>query len=156
MDVSEFKNIIWDYTKKISENTNCIFCPVFEQYGLTMAQIKILLELFHCNSSHTIGSLANDTCMAGANISAMCKKLEKMELLKRIRNQEDERIVEVALTDKGCKLVTEIDKALNDKFSEHIKDTDEDTLNDIVMGLKKLNRLMEKIQLSLKQKENDK
>ncbi|MFA6941640.1 MAG: MarR family transcriptional regulator [Clostridiaceae bacterium] len=146
MDVSEFKNIIWDYTRKISENGNCIFSPVCEEYGLTMMQVRILTELHQCGS-HTIGSLANDTCMAGANISAMCKKLEKMEFLKRIRDQEDERVVKVALTDKGYEAVTEIDRTLNNKFSEQINDMDEETLNDIIRGLKKLNILMQKIHL---------
>jgi MarR family transcriptional regulator, organic hydroperoxide resistance regulator len=144
MDVSEFKNIIWDYTRKISENTNCIFSPVCEEYGLTIMQVRILTELYQC-SSHTIGSLANDTCMAGANISAMCKKLEKMEFLNRIRDQEDERVVKVVLTDKGYKAVTEIDRTLNNKFSEQINDMDEETLEDIIMGMEKLNGLMNKI-----------
>ncbi|MDV3429588.1 MAG: MarR family winged helix-turn-helix transcriptional regulator [Bacillota bacterium] len=144
MVVSEFKNIVWNYARKISEITNCVFCPVFEEYGLTIVQVRILVELSQCGS-HTIGSLANNTCMAGANISAMCKKLEKMELLKRIRDREDERIVKVALTDKGYQIVADLDRTLNNKFSEQIEDTDEETLNEIIIGLEKLNRLIEKI-----------
>lgn len=147
MDVCEFKNIIWDYTRKISENANCIFSPVCEEYGLTMMQVRILTELYQ-NSSHTIGSLAADTCMAGANISVMCKKLEKMEFLERIRDQEDQRVVKVVLTDKGNGIITEIDRNLNIKFSEQIKDIDEETLDDIIMGMEKLNGLMNKINIS--------
>lgn len=144
MEVSEFKYIILDYIRKISENGNCIFSPVCEEHGLTMMQVRVLTELYQ-SGSHTIGSLASDTCAAGANISAMCKKLEKMEFLKRLRDQEDERVVKVALTDKGYGIVTEIDRTLNNKFSEQIKDMDEETLNDIITGLEKLNILIQKL-----------
>lgn len=144
MEVADFKNLVWDYTRKIAESMNCIFSPVGEKYGLTMMQLRILLELCQCGS-HTVGSLADRTCIAGTNISAMCKKLEAEGLLERVRNRQDERVVLVALTRLGEDTVLEIDRLCNEKISQHLSNETEETFEDIVSGLQKLNDLLLKI-----------
>ncbi len=144
MEVAEFKDIVWDYTRKIAESMNCVFSPVSEKYGLTMIQTRILMEL-HKYEPHTIGSLADSTCVAGANISAMCKKLEGQGLLERARNQEDERVVRVVLTKVGKETVLEIDRLCNDKISQHLVNETEKTFEDIILGLQKLNELLQRI-----------
>lgn len=141
MEVSEFKNMVWEYTRKIAEGMNCIFSPVGCKYGLTMMQIRILLELCHCGP-HTVGSLADKTCIAGTNISAMCKKLEAQGLVERVRNKEDERVVRVALTRAGQDTILEIDRLCNDKIAEHLVNETEETFEDIISGLQKLNDLL--------------
>lgn len=99
----------------------------------------------HQYGSHTVGSLASSTRVAGANISSMCKKLESKRLLERVRDQDDERVVKIALTKMGKEIVLEIDKELNGKFSQQIKNETEETFNDIILGLEKLNTLLQKI-----------
>jgi len=144
MDISEFKNILWDYTRKINENANSIFNPICEKYRLTVLQIRILMELYKYQS-HTIGSLAEGIYAAETNISSMCKKLENMGLLKRIRSQDDERVVKVALTERGNEVVSEMDRLLNEKISKNIGEETEEILESIVQGLRKLNDLLQKI-----------
>ncbi len=144
MEIAEFKSIVWDYTRKIAESMNCVFGPVSEEYGLTMMQTRILMELYKYES-HTIGSLADSTCVAGANISAMCKKLEVQGLLERVRNREDERVVRVALTKQGKETAVEIDRLCNDKIAQHLANEPEETFEDIIAGLQKLNELLRRI-----------
>jgi len=144
MEVSEFKNIILDYTRKIAESMNCVFSPACENHGLTKMQIRILMELHQCGS-HTIGSLADSICVAGANISAMCKKLECQGMVERVRNREDERVVQVVLTKLGKETVWEIDELFNDKISQYLRNETEENLEDIILGLQKLNELLQKI-----------
>lgn len=144
MEVSEFRNMVWEYTRKIAEGLNCLFSPVGCKYGLTMMQLRILLELCQCGP-HTIGSLADRTCIAGTNISALCKKLEAQGLVERVRNKEDERVVKVALTRTGQDIVLEIDRLCNDKFAEHLVNETEETFEDIISGLQKLNDLLERV-----------
>src|SRR5690554_7002728 len=98
MNISEFKKVIWEYTRKINENTNKSFNPIFEEHGLTMLQARVLMELYYYGSN-SIGNLAESIYVAGANISTICKRLEKEGLVERTRNQEDERIVMVVLTE---------------------------------------------------------
>lgn len=144
MEVAQFKNIVWDYTRKIGENMNTVFSPVGESYGLTMMQTRILMELYQYES-HTIGSLADSVCVAGANISAMCKRLEGQGLLERVRNREDERVVRVVLTKQGKETVLEIDTSFNDKISHHLENETEETFESIILGLQKLNELLQRM-----------
>jgi DNA-binding MarR family transcriptional regulator len=144
MQTDEFKNLILEYTRKIGESMNCVFSPAIENHGLTKMQIRILLELNQCGF-HTIGSLADSTCVAGANISAMCKRLENQGLVKRVRNREDERVVKVILTDQGSDIVLEVERMLNERISKYLVNETEANLEDIVTGLKKLNELLQKI-----------
>lgn len=149
MDLEEFKQYLWDYSREINENTNKVFNPIIEQFGLTTLQFRILMEIRQ-SGSHTIGSLANEIKMAGTNISTMCKKLEKMELLERIRKPEDERVVLVILTQKGKEIVTEIDQVIIKKISLYTKSESEQTMDEIIIGLKQLNRLLQKMGQTVK------
>ncbi len=149
MDLEEFKQYLWDYSREINENTNKVFNPIIEQFGLTTLQFRILMEIRQ-SGSHTIGSLANEIKMAGTNISTMCKKLEKMELLERIRKPEDERVVLVILTQKGKEIVTEIDQVIIKKISLYTKSESEQTMDEIIIGLKQLNKLLQKMGQTVK------
>lgn len=144
MNISEFKKVIWEYTRKINENTNRFFNPIFEEYGLTMLQARVLMELYY-NGSSSIGNLAESIYAAGANISTICKKLEKEGLVERSRRQEDERIVMVILTDRGNKILLEIDERLDKVIAERIRQDSEKACQEIISGIKKLNDLLQKI-----------
>lgn len=144
MEVAEFKNVVFDYTRKINESLNGVFGPAIGNRGLTMMQTRILMELHHCES-HTIGSLADSVCAAGANISAMCKKLEGQGFIERIRNRKDERVVRVVLTRLGKETAWEINELFNERISQYLKDEPEETFEDIILGLHKLNELLKKI-----------
>lgn len=144
MDYALFKKLLWDYTRKIEENTSIAFNPICMRYGLTTLQVRVLVEV-HKQESHTIGSLAQCINMAGTNISTMCKRLEKLELLERMRDPNDERVVKVDLTEKGRNIVIEIDKELNERILMLIKDEPEEELENIIEGLQKLNKLLLKI-----------
>ena len=144
MNVSDFKNTMWDYTRKISDSMNNAFCPICEKYGLTMMQVRILVELYNCES-HKVGSLADSVSIACANLSPMCKKLESKGFLERVRNQDDERVVKVVLTKTGKEIVFEIDTSLNEKILQQTDGKSEETFNAIILGLQKLDMLLQQI-----------
>ena len=143
MDITAFNNEILDLIRKINENTHIIFNTVCEQYGLTALQARILMKLYMCEK-HAIGSLAERVCSAETNMSAMCKKLEKMDLILRVRDKADERVVKVELTDKGKDIVYNINEMLNKRIAKSIEGNMEETLKDIIRGTNKLNDLLEK------------
>lgn len=144
MDIDAFKKILWEYTRKIAENTNLAIQPLCEQHGLTMLQVRILIAVYQ-HDRHTIGSLANQIHMAGTNISTMCKKLENMGYMERVRDPEDERVVKVTLTETGREVVRKIDAELTEKVSTYIQFETEETIENIIVGLQKLNGLLEKM-----------
>ncbi len=144
MELDNFKNLIWDYTRKIAEGSNCAFSPLGEKHGLTMMQVRILMGLKEYDY-HTVGSLSDCIGVAGANISAMCKKLEAVGLIERIRNQEDERVVKIVLTKQGQGIVLDINNTLNERISKCFENETEETLQTIITGLQLLNNLLQKM-----------
>jgi MarR family transcriptional regulator, organic hydroperoxide resistance regulator len=144
MDVINFKNILWRYTRKVNERTSNLISTLCDHHGITTLQGRILLEIEQ-HGSHTIGTLATRLHIAGTNISTMCKKLEGKGLLARVRDEGDERVVKVALSDKGKSVVEEINSELIEKISKAIHGETDQSLQDIINGLKKLNNLLEKM-----------
>jgi MarR family transcriptional regulator, organic hydroperoxide resistance regulator len=144
MDVINFKNILWSYTRQINERTSNLIITLCDHHGITTLQGRILLEIEQ-HGSHTIGSLASRLHIAGTNISTMCKKLEGKGLIVRVRDEGDERVVKVALSEKGKTAVEEINQELIEKISNAIHGETEQSLHEIINGLKKLNKLLEKM-----------
>jgi len=144
METAKFKKIVWCYTRKIAESMNSVISSISEKHGLTMMQTRILMEL-NQSETHTIGSLADSICVAGTNISAMCKKLEGQGMLERVRKKEDERVVRVILTRLGKETVLEIDREYNDKISQYFVNENEETFDDIILGLQKLNDILQRV-----------
>ncbi|MBP1743728.1 MAG: hypothetical protein H6Q58_706 [Firmicutes bacterium] len=142
METDEFKRIIIGYTKKIADSTDMAFNSVGSRHGITMIQIRLLMEL-HSSERHTVGSLAGGTCMAGANISSMCKKLEQQGFLLKRRDPKDERVVLLKLTEKGEKTITEIDGYINERIARCMADENEETFTAIINGMEKLNSLLQ-------------
>ena len=144
MNIDEFKKIIFAYTKEMNENMNMAFHFLNEKYGLTLMQLRILMEI-HRAGSHTVGSLAEASGVAGTNVSTMCKRLEKEGYLQRTRDQVDERIVRIMLTEYGKKTILEIDHYLNDKIANILGDEADETFKIITSGMEKINSLLQRI-----------
>ena len=60
-----------------------------------------LLRLLNRTGSLNISELANELGIAISSATVSCKRLEKAGLLTRERQSDDERVVRVALTEKG-------------------------------------------------------
>ena len=144
MDLLEFKCLIWDLLRDISENTNQLLAPLYEKYGLTVLQVQLLLVIDQ-NEEETIGNLSRVMTMKSGNTSVMCKNLEKQQLVNRFRDKDDERVVKVSLTPTGKEIIKDINNYLNKKYHKYLHNETDEDLNDIVNGLNKLNNLLIKI-----------
>ncbi|MBM7871351.1 DNA-binding MarR family transcriptional regulator [Clostridium pascui] len=143
MEVMDFNNTIWNLLRDISVNMDSIFRPMYDKHGLTAMQARILTDVRE--QEQTIGNLGKNLCVAGANISAMCRKLEKEGFLNRVRDKMDERVVKVHLSEKGESAILDIEALLTRKFDACLKTESTENINDIIEGLQKLNVLLQKI-----------
>lgn len=84
---------------------------IVQEDGLTALQ-AILLLLISEGLVTNIGSLCRELGVTQSNASAMCKKLEKDGFLTRRRNAEDERVVNLALTEKGTQTLARVQEEL--------------------------------------------
>lgn len=144
MNISEFKYLLWDNTRKIHERMNTMLNVWGARHGLSALQLRILMEIYQ-HGSLTVGSLANNILIAGANISPMCKKLEGLGFLRRIRDRLDERVVRIELTEKGQLVIKEIDDFFDQRIGKVIGEDLDQSFATIICAMKELNHLIDLI-----------
>lgn len=77
-----------------------LYKPYLNSHGLTYTQYITLLVLWE-QDSLSVSELGNKLLLDSGTLTPLLKKLEKSQLIERVRDKDDERIVKVYLTEKG-------------------------------------------------------
>ena len=91
-----------------ARNVVAIYRPILEPLGLTHPQYLVMLALWE-RSPRTLNDLAADLAMEPATASPLVKRLESEGLIARERSAEDERRLDITLTEAGAALRTRAD-----------------------------------------------
>nr|WP_221189387.1 MarR family transcriptional regulator [Microbacterium proteolyticum] len=83
-----------------ARNIVSIYRPVLEPLGLTHPQYLVMLALWE-RSPRALGALAAELAMEPATLSPLVKRLEAQGRVDRTRRTDDERVLDIALTDEG-------------------------------------------------------
>ncbi len=78
-----------------------------ERSGITYTQYLVMLVLWE-NNNISVGKIAQRLELDSGTLTPMLKRLETAGLVKRLRSVDDERIVEISLTEAGNALQHEI------------------------------------------------
>jgi MarR family transcriptional regulator, organic hydroperoxide resistance regulator len=89
-----------------ARNVVSIYRPVLEPLGLTHPQYLVMLALWE-QSPRSLTALADELAMEPATLSPLVKRLEAQGRLTRGRRADDERVLEIDLTDAGRALRTD-------------------------------------------------
>lgn len=118
------------------------FARLFRDFGLTPSQYNILRILRGEGKPLPILEIAGRTVTVVPGITGLIDRLEQAEFVRRERCEKDRRVIYVAITEKGTKILSDLDEPIQ-------------TLHQTLMGhlsaaeLKELNRLLEKARESL-------
>lgn len=138
IDFFEFNNSIFSMIREISHKIDILLQDTAQELGITTLQLKMLITLYANKEPVSIGNLGKAIGVTGGNISNICKKLEKQGFVTRVRSEEDERVVNVKLTDKGSsaadKVGTYFDQIRADIPTDKI-DVNLQTIIDELQGL---------------------
>ncbi|WP_269715978.1 MarR family winged helix-turn-helix transcriptional regulator [Caulobacter sp. NIBR2454] len=85
---------------------NRAYKPLLEPLGLTYPQYLVLLVLWE-DGAQTVGGIGERVGLESSTLTPLLKRMESAGLIKRARKPEDERVVQITLTEAG--------KALRDK-----------------------------------------
>lgn len=133
-----FKNVTWDFLRTTSECMDNAFRPFVEEDGLTMMQARILAEIMQCENS-TVGSIGSKIGLSSGNASSMCKKLEKMGFIKRIRDPIDERFVNLVLTEIGVHTIKKIEDEIEKRYGTFFASKSEDEIQTVINEMRRVN-----------------
>lgn len=86
-----------------ARNVVSIYRPILEPLGLTHPQYLVMLALWEA-APRSVRDLADELALESATLSPLLKRLEAQGLVTRRRRPDDERALDVGLTDAGRRL----------------------------------------------------
>lgn len=99
-DVLALENQLCFAVVTAARNVVSIYRPVLEPLGLTHPQYLVMLALWE-RSPRSLGELADELAMEAATLSPLVKRLEAQGRVTRSRRADDERVLDIGLTDEG-------------------------------------------------------
>lgn len=143
IDFFEFNNSIFSMIREISHKIDLLLQETAQELGVTTLQLKMIMTLSASKDSVSIGNLGKSIGVNGGNISNICKKLEKQGFVDRNRSDEDERVVNVKLTQKGNDAADKVSKYF-DKIKPEVDEKNINTnLKTIIDELSSLDNLLD-------------
>lgn len=143
IDFFEFNNSIFSMIREISHKIDLLLQETAQDLGVTTLQLKMIMTLSASKDSVSIGNLGKSIGVNGGNISNICKKLEKQGFVDRNRSDEDERVVNVKLTQKGNDAADKVSKYF-DKIKPEVDEKNINTnLKTIIDELSSLDNLLD-------------
>ena len=83
-----------------ARNVTALYTPHLEPLGLTYTQYIVFLVLWE-KDGLTVGEIGNALMLDNGTLSPLLKKMEQAGYIERRRCREDDRVVEITLTEKG-------------------------------------------------------
>ena len=123
---------------RTSDRLQIRFARLFREYGLTPSQYNVLRILRGEGKPLPILEIASRTVTVVPGITGLIDRLEQAGFVNRLRCEKDRRVIYVALTDHGTKVLADLDEpliALHRQLLGHLSPGD----------LKDLTRLLEKM-----------
>src|SRR6516225_5127730 len=131
---------------RTSDQLQIRFARLLREHGLTPSQYNVLRILRGEGKPLPILEVASRTVTVVPGITGLIDRLEQAGLVNRLRCEKDRRVIYVALTDQGIKILADLDEpllALHRKLLGHLSQGE----------LKDLIRLLEKVRQPLADKE---
>ncbi|MBR0415219.1 MAG: MarR family transcriptional regulator [Clostridia bacterium] len=86
-----------------ARNAVNLYTPLLKPLGLTYTQYIVFLVLWE-QDGITVGTLGEKLMLDNGTLSPLLKKMQQAGYIERRRSNEDERVVEITLTEKGRQL----------------------------------------------------
>lgn len=110
--------------------------------GLTAPQLLILMAIEKLGDV-TIGTVAKDVNLSQATVTTILDRLEKRNLVMRVRSEVDRRRVHAQLTEEGKRVVCDAPSPLQESFVAQFDTLPEWEQTMILSSLQKLAELMQ-------------
>lgn len=131
--------------RALREAMHKTLAPVCKRHGITVQQLDVLAELAACESASITG-ISRAAGVRRTNFALVCRKMERLGLLERRRNETDRRSFAVAITPAGRSLVDEVDGEVAAFVRAALTGAPEGLFDDVARGLAALEELSRRIE----------
>ncbi|MBW8350245.1 MarR family transcriptional regulator [Bacillus sp. IITD106] len=112
-------------------------------FSITPPQFIALQWLFE-EGDMTIGELSNKMYLACSTTTDLIDRMEKKELVMRVKDPKDRRVVRIHLLDKGEKIIDEVIMKRQDYLQDVLNDFTADEVLTLKDNLSRLHSVMRK------------
>lgn len=113
----------------------------FGKSNLTFPQMLVLV-LLDSDGPMPISALARATGSANSTISGVVDRLERAGLLRRIRSEQDRRVIFVEVTEQFHAIQEQMDSYTTHRFHDAVNALDDEQLHTVLSGLSILNQAL--------------
>lgn len=114
---------------------------ILSNYTITPPQF-VALQWLHEYGDMTIGELSTKMYLAFSTTTDLVDRMEKNELVQRVRDEQDRRVVRIHLLAEGERVIQEVIKKRQQYLEEILNDFNEQEIDDLLKNLQKLHELM--------------
>jgi len=128
---------LYSASRAITQSYRALLAP----WGLTYPQYLVLAVLW-TEGEQTIGSLGEIMQLDSGTLSPLVRRLEQAELVVKARSANDERVVTVALTERGHALRSEV-APVHRRIAEIAGVQDDDRRHRLIAELHEITALLQ-------------
>ena len=114
---------------------------ILSNYTITPPQF-IALQWLHEYGDMTIGDLSTKMYLAFSTTTDLVDRMEKNDLVQRVRDEQDRRVVRIHLLPEGERVIQEVISKRQKYLQEILVEFNEQELKDLLDNLQKLHELM--------------
>ncbi|RFU70687.1 MarR family transcriptional regulator [Peribacillus saganii] len=114
---------------------------ILSNYKITSPQFVALTWLFE-DGDMTIGELSNKMYLAFSTTTDLVDRMEKNELLMRVKDVNDRRVVRIHLLSEGKRIIDEVIKKRQDYLNAILTEFNEEEISSLKRSLIKLHQEM--------------
>ncbi|MEK3981014.1 MarR family transcriptional regulator [Psychrobacillus sp. FSL K6-2836] len=114
---------------------------ILSAYTITPPQFVALQWLLELGDM-TIGDLSNKMYLAFSTTTDLIDRMEKSDLVKRIRDEQDRRVVRIHLLEEGARIIEEVIDKRQQYLEDVLQQFDHDEVANLSVLLEKLHQEM--------------
>ena len=114
---------------------------ILSNYTITPPQF-IALQWLHEFGDMTIGDLSTKMYLAFSTTTDLVDRMEKSDLVQRVRDEQDRRVVRIHLLPEGERVIQEVISKRQQYLQDILVEFNEQELQDLLDNLQKLHELM--------------
>jgi MarR family transcriptional regulator, organic hydroperoxide resistance regulator len=114
---------------------------ILSNYTITPPQF-IALQWLHESGDMTIGDLSTKMYLAFSTTTDLVDRMEKNDLVQRVRDEQDRRVVRIHLLPEGERVIQEVIAKRQQYLADILKDYSNNEVTTLLTNLEKLHELM--------------
>lgn len=127
---------IRDLLKRLNKTFGTLATKELGKYGLTVPQLVVLKQIQ--SEPRTIGQISKAVDLSYSTVSGIIDRLEREQLVERVRDEKDRRVVWIRKTEKIVELFEKVDLFSGEFYKQLFTGFSDDDLDGIIHSMETL------------------